>query len=92
MHRIRASLAVGLNWLVSMELMVLRDTPTSLARAAWERFCSVRISFRRFLRSVRPSCGYPTMATRKLAKLATVATRKVFFLVKWYLGKASAAT
>ena len=36
MHRISASFAGGLNGPVSMELMVLRDTPTISASACWE--------------------------------------------------------
>ena len=44
MQRISASLAVGLNWPVSMELMVLRETPTSSASAACDNFFSARAS------------------------------------------------
>ena len=36
MHKISASLAVGLNCPVSMELMVFRDTPTSSASWVWD--------------------------------------------------------
>lgn len=34
MHKIRVSLAVGLNYPVSMELIVLPDTPTIFAKAS----------------------------------------------------------
>ena len=36
MHRISASFAVGLNCPVSMELIVLRDTPTSSASSVFQ--------------------------------------------------------
>ena len=42
MQMTRASLAVGLNCPVSMELIVLRDTPTNSASCACERPHSVR--------------------------------------------------
>ncbi len=44
-----ASLAVGLNCPVSMELMVLRETPTIWANCAWDSFFSLRASRSRFL-------------------------------------------
>ena len=40
-----ASLAVGLNCPVSIELIVFRDTPTISANADCESFCSARIFF-----------------------------------------------
>lgn len=50
MLRTRASLAVGLNCPVSIELMVWRDTPTSLASSPWDRFFSARAIFSRFFK------------------------------------------
>ena len=47
MQRMSASLAVGLNWPVSIELIVFRETPTSSASCDWERPFSQRASFRR---------------------------------------------
>lgn len=49
MHRISASFAVGLNCPVSMELIVLRDTPTISASCPCDSFCSALASFSRFL-------------------------------------------
>lgn len=43
-----ASLAVGLNCPVSIELIVLRDTPTISASCVCDNFNSVRASFSRF--------------------------------------------
>lgn len=62
MHRIRASLAVGLNCPVSMELMVLRDTPTILASSPWDSFFSLRASFRRFFKMSASSMAHPFAA------------------------------
>ena len=36
MHRTSANFAVGLNWPVSIELMVFLDTPTISASCVWE--------------------------------------------------------
>ena len=50
MHNISASLAVGLNCPVSMELMVFRDTPTSSASWVWDSPFYARATFNRFFR------------------------------------------
>ena len=44
MQRMSASLAVGLNWPVSIELIVFRETPTSSASCDWERHFSQRLT------------------------------------------------
>ncbi len=48
-HKMRASLAVGLNCPVSIELIVFRDTPTISASWVCDIFSSARASLRRFL-------------------------------------------
>lgn len=48
MQRINASFAVGLNCPVSMELIVVLDTPISSASCVWDSFFSVRASLRLF--------------------------------------------
>ncbi|ADO37106.1 hypothetical protein SAMN04515649_10685 [Eubacterium callanderi] len=75
MHKINANFAVGLNCPVSMELMVLRETPTSSARADWDSFFSFRISFKRFFR-INSSFKtlYPSTDSTKLASDARDAT------------------
>ncbi len=50
MQSTSASFAVGLNCPVSMELIVLRETPTSSASWLWDSFRSARASLRRFLK------------------------------------------
>ena len=47
-HKISASLAVGLNGPVSMELIVLRDTPTKSESACYDSFFSVLTFLRLF--------------------------------------------
>lgn len=51
MQRIRANFAVGLNCPVSIELIVLRDTPTISARADCESFLSPLASFNLFFKT-----------------------------------------
>ncbi len=83
MHRINASFAVGLNWPVSMELMVLRETPTSWARADWESFFSFRISFKRFFK-INSSFKtlYPNTDSTKLASDASDATPPAMVVIR----------
>lgn len=59
MQRMSASLAVGLNWPVSIELIVFRETPTSSASCDWERPFSQRASFSRF-------CSFSSVSFRRL--------------------------
>ncbi len=54
-----ASFAVGPNCPVSMELMVLRETPTISASWAWERPFSARASFSRFFSTSLLSTSIP---------------------------------
>lgn len=51
MYKSRANLAVGLNCPVSIELMVFLETPTSFARAAYDKCCSNRACLRLFFNS-----------------------------------------
>ncbi len=51
MHKSRANLAVGLNCLVSIELMVFLETPTSFASADCDKRCSNRACLRLFFNS-----------------------------------------
>ena len=48
MQIISASFAVGLNWPVSIELIVLRETPTVAASCACDSPCSLRTCFMLF--------------------------------------------
>ncbi len=66
MQRIKASFAVGLNCPVSMELIVLRETPTSCASCAWESPFSVRMSFNLFFRVSRSSTVSPPYKSRNV--------------------------
>ena len=60
MQRISASFAVGQNCPVSMELMVLRDTPTIFAKSDWDKSFSARATFSLFF-SIKSSLiiSYP---------------------------------
>lgn len=50
MQRIKASFAVGLNWPVSIELMVFLDTPTMSAKADCDNPFSVLACFKWFFK------------------------------------------
>jgi len=65
MHRTNANFAVGVNCPVSMELMVLRDTPTIAASCACDKPLSARISFSLFLSTKLSFISLPDQAHQK---------------------------
>lgn len=65
MHRTNANFAVGVNCPVSMELMVLRDTPTIAASCACDKPLSARISFSLFLSTKLSFISLPDQAHKK---------------------------
>ena len=79
---IRANLAVGLNWPVSIELMVLRETPTSSANCAWENFFSARASFKWFFSISRSVIDSPIqIADMNVGWLTCILTSKLGLII-----------
>lgn len=51
MQMIKANFALGVNCPISIELIVFLETPTISANCCWDRFFSLRDSFRLFFKT-----------------------------------------